>query len=140
VVVVGNQKFVDNTIMVRQARQMGRSTLEAKLCTHAQETSNRATTAEFNDKKRKNDKNKENEMELIVTYGVEVLKFLEEISDNYAGMACCRDSQTNPHISTVKQNMLAGNHLFATNDITVLVCMSPISLYGCYTIPWRSTI
>jgi hypothetical protein len=28
-----------------------------------------------------------------------------------------------PHISTVKQNMSAGNHLFATNDIT-LVCMS----------------
>jgi hypothetical protein len=72
---VGINKFVDNTIMVRHSRQIGRSptTLEANvLHTHAQETSNRANCCRFNDKKRKNDTNKENEMELIVTYGVEV--------------------------------------------------------------------
>jgi hypothetical protein len=47
-------------------------TLEANVLPPTpQENENRATAAEFNDK-RKNDKNKENEMELIVTYGVEV--------------------------------------------------------------------
>jgi hypothetical protein len=71
----GIKKFVDNTIMVRQARQMGRApTLEARALA-LMRTRNGVTVqtaAEFNDKKRKNDKNKENEMELIVTYGVEV--------------------------------------------------------------------
>jgi hypothetical protein len=56
--------------MVWQARQYGSETLEAKILA-LMRTRNEVTVqtaAEFNDKKR-NDKNKENEMELIVTYG-----------------------------------------------------------------------
>jgi hypothetical protein len=52
------------------------------------------------------------------------LKFLEEISDNYAGMAMLAETHNVTHIFRQSNKTCLGNHLFATNDITVLVCMS----------------
>jgi hypothetical protein len=74
VVASRNQKFVDNTIMVRQARQMGRSpTLEAKLWHSCTRNGVTVQTAEGSTiRSVRTTQNKEEQMELIVTYGVEV--------------------------------------------------------------------
>jgi hypothetical protein len=61
----------NNTALVRQARHDGDRDVRGKaLALMHKKRSNQKLL--FNDKKRKNDKNKENEMELIVTYGEEV--------------------------------------------------------------------